>query len=389
MTTSRQPTSQRPDQKPSLALLVTRIVLAAVLAILSFGAATIRAHAQAPATGQWQGTTAGEKPERVVLLLPEVAAKRGFVYLLDEENSSSAHATSTLEVSKTAVSFSLSNIEATFSGAFSADHASLTGTWTVRGKSVPLNLAHVAGDAAWEIPKISAAMDPAADPSFEVATIRLADPDLHNTGFQQDGTRSRAHNQNLETIIDFAYNIHRTQIIDAPSWIKSERWEISGISDTPGDPSLAQFRNMFRKLLADRFGLVLEEQAREIPVYALVKTKDAPKLTPSATGNTLPNVNGNGNNGVQSFVYENISLDEFASELSYWEDRPVVNKTDLSGRFDFRLSFTRNDAPPAIDSNAPPVLFTAIQEQLALKVEATHLSTKVYVVKHVEHPTAN
>lgn len=339
--------------------------------------------------GQWQGTSEGEKPERFVLILPENTAKQARLYLLDENNPSSAHGTSTLEVTASGVSLSFANIEAGYSGAFNADRTSLAGTWTVHGKAIPLKLTHVSGDAAWEIPHVSAAMSPTADPSFEVATIRLADPNLNNTGFSQDGTRLRAHNQNLETILSFAYNIHRKQIVDAPEWFRSERWEISGISDTPGDPSLKQFRSMFRKLLAERFGLVVEEQTRELPVYALVKTKDAPKLTPSSSAATLPNVNGNGNNGVQTFVYENISLDEFSSEMSYWEDRPVVNKTDLPGRFDFRLSWSRNEAAPSLDANTPPGLFTALQEQLNLKLEATRATTTVFVVKHAEHPSAN
>jgi len=389
MITSHQPTSQRANPQPSFALLVTRVFIAVVLVALSLGAATIRAFAQAPATGQWQGTTEGEKPERIILVLPADAAKQGTLYLLDEDNSSSAHGTSTFELSKTGLAFTLANIEASYRGTLNADHTSLAGTWTARGKAVPLTFAHVSGDAAWEIPKNSAAMPADADPSFDVATIRVADPDVHNSGFQVNGTRILAHNQNMQNIISFAYNIHRAQLIDSPSWFTAEKWDMGGVADIPGDPDLKQLRSMFRKLLAERLGLVLEEQTRDLSVYAIVKGKDAPKLTRSASGNSLPNVNGNGNGTVQTFVYENISLEEFGSELAYWEDRPIVNHTGLDGRYDFRLRWTRDDAPPAMDANAPPVLFTAIQEQLGLKVEAMHAPTKVYVVKHVNRPSAN
>lgn len=389
MTASRQPASPPATSSSSFALLVTHVVLAVVLLVLSLGAATIRAFAQTPTAGQWQGTTEGEKPERIVFVLPDENAKQGAIYLLDEDNSSSARGTSTLELTKTTLGFTLANIEVAYRGTFSADHSSIAGAWTRRDKSVPLTLTHVAGDAAWEIPKSTAAMPLSADPSFEVATIRLADPDVHNSGFQVNGTRIRAHNQTMQTIVCFAYGIHRAQLIDAPSWFTAEKWEMGGVADVPGDPNLKQLKSMFRKLLAERLGLVLEEQTRDLSVYALSKGKDAAKLTPSASTNILPNVNGNGNNGVQEFRYENITMDEFASELAFWEDRPVVNHTGLDGRFDFRLRWIRDDAPPTMDANAPPVLFTAIQEQLGLKVEAMHAPTKVYVVKHVDRPSDN
>jgi uncharacterized protein (TIGR03435 family) len=386
MTASSRPANRRAHISSSL--LISRIVLAAVLVVLSLGAATVRALAQTPEIGQWQGSTEGEKPERVILVLPEGSAKQAVLYLLDEDNAAQARGTSNFELTKAGVSLALANIETDYRGSFAADHGSITGTWTVRGKGVPLTLKHVSGDAAWEIPHMTAAMPVTADPSFEVATIRLADPDVHGSGFQVNGTRIRAHNQNMQNIICFAYNIHRAQLVDAPSWFTAEKWEMGGVADIPGDPNLKQLRSMFRKLLAERLGLRLEEQTRDLSVYAVVKGKDAPRLTPSASKNILPNVNGNGNNGVQEFRYENITLDEFASELAYWEDRPFVNHTGLDGRYDFRLRWTVADTP-TMDANAPPVLFTAIQEQLGLKVEAMHSPTQVYVVKHVDRPSAN
>lgn len=385
---SRQ--SEPANPHASVALLVTRIVAAMVLAVLSFGAATIRAHAQTPSndSGQWQGTTEGPSPLRIVLLLNGAGGKQGVVYLLDGENAEWPHATSSLETTKDHLAFSVANIQVGFSGSFSPDGA-LTGIWTTHGNSVPLKLVHVTGDAAWELPHVDAAMPLTADPTFEVATIKVADPDGHSSGFQLDGNRYRSLNESVRDIICFAYDIHRSQVLEAPAWVSSEKWTIDSIADIPGQPSLPQLRAMYRKLLAERFGLQMEATTREIPVYAIITTKDAPRLTRSAAKTNLPDASGNGNNGVQSYRYSNITMDEFASELSFSEDRPVVNHTGLEGRYDFRLRWTRDDAPPAMEADAPPVLFTAIQEQLGLKVDATRSSAPVYLVHKVDHPSAN
>jgi uncharacterized protein (TIGR03435 family) len=385
---SRQ--SEPANPHASVALLVTRIVAAMVLAVLSFGAATIRAHAQTPSndSGQWQGTTEGPSPLRIVLLLNGAGGKQGVVYLLDGENAEWPHATSSLETTKDHLLFSVANIQVGFSGAFSPDGA-LSGIWTTHGNKVPLKLVHVTGDAAWALPQLDASMPVSADPTFEVATIRPTDPDVHNNGFELNGNRFRAVNETLRDLLCFAYDIHRAQVLEAPGWVSSDRWTIDSIADIPGRPSLPQIRSMYRKLLIERFGLQVESTTREIPVYAIVTTNQPFRATKSAANTSLPDATGDGNNGAHDSRYSNISMEEFASELSYFEDRPVVNHTGLEGRYDFRLRWSSADAPAAMEADAPPVLFTAIQEQLGLKVEATRSTAPVYVIHHVDRPSAN
>lgn len=369
---------------------ICRCIRAFVCAVLPLALASVL-QAQAPpaaVSGQWQGTTDGPEHVRVVVLLPAASAGRAIVYLLDGRNSGRPYATTTLQLSGEHLAFAVANIEAAFNGSFAADHASIAGTWTHHGASAPLKLIRAQGGAAWELPENDAMMPVDADPSFDVATIRPADPNIHSSGIQIDGRRVIAHNQTMQTIVCFAYGIHRAQLVDAPSWFSSDRWEINGVADIPGSPNLMQMRGMFRKLLAERLGMRIDRQTRELSVYALVKGKDAPKITPSANGGVLPDSTGNGNNGVREFRYSNISMEEFAGELAFFEDRPFVNQTGLPGRYDFRLRWSTADAP-STDANTPPALFTAIQEQLGLKVESQHAPVPVFVIRHVDRPSDN
>jgi uncharacterized protein (TIGR03435 family) len=367
-------------------------LVTAVSAVLWFGCPRL-AIAQNTKTliGQWQGSTVEAAPRRVLLKIePSTGSSiTGVVYLLDGDNSGWPHATTTFTVRGSDVSFRIANIDADYTGKLGPDSGSLAGMWKQHGVEAPLRLALVTGDVAWEIPPSEKAMAATANPAFEFATIKPADPTETSSGFQLHGERIRAHNDTMESIVRFAYGLHRRQILSAPDWFTTERWEIDGIADIPGNPNLEQMRGMFRKILADRFALKLDPEKRQIPVYAIQVGKDAPTITRSRSDSVLSDSTGNGNNGIHDVRFTNITMDEFAVEMSTFMDRPVVNQSGLSGRFDFRLRWFSGDVAPAENLDLPPALFTAMQEQLGLKVQATRAEMDVYVVAHVDHPSPN
>ncbi|MGA8108344.1 MAG: TIGR03435 family protein, partial [Acidobacteriaceae bacterium] len=215
-------------------------------------------------------------------------------------------------------------------------------------------------------------------------------------------------------VIMFAYDLKSgSQISGYPEWVDSADYDIDAKADEsttaaldklPPDQRSRQLKLMVQVLLAERFHLKVSYHAKEIPVYALVIAKGGPKLTKSAG----PKVLAGG--GVQSFLNErrsgeleslNMSLDQFAEaapglfpEVS---DRVVVNKTGLTGNYDWTLRWTPEDsrganegtAPPPGSDDSAPSLFTALQEQLGLSLESQKGSVETLVVDSIDKPTAN
>jgi uncharacterized protein (TIGR03435 family) len=320
-------------------------------------------------------------------MMERTNAAQGVVYLLDDDNPGWAHATTELMAKGSEVSFRIANIEASFKGTRTAD--AIAGVWTQHGLSQPLRLVQAAADAAWAIPAQATAMDKATDPSFEVVTVKPADPDSHRAGFHSTGRRVEAENQTLADVFCVAYGVHPKQIVGAPGWFSHERWVISGVADMPGPPNLKQIRGIFRKVLEDRFNLKVHKETQDLPVYLLEVGKGEQKMTRSmGDPDGLSDSSGNMNAGINDMRYTNITMDGFAEQLGGGTDRPILNQTGLAGRWDFRLKWTSSLAQTD-DPNASPVLFTALQEQLGLKVETTRAPAQVYVVEHVEHPSPN
>ena len=229
------------------------------------------------------------------------------------------------------------------------------------------------------------AMDPAAHPSFEVASIKHSDPDDHSSGFQTQGQRIYFENETVNRMIVYAYGVHAKQIVDAPSWFGSERFDIRGVADVEGVPNGAQQKEMLRKLLTERFHLQFKKRRRELPCYALTVAKGGPKMTASESTQGLPDQSGRNNGGRASWRLTNNSMEDLAKFLQFELDRPVVNQTGLEGKYDFTLTWTK-DIAPATDENAPPGFFTAIQEQAGLKVEPTKAEVDVLAITHAEQP---
>jgi uncharacterized protein (TIGR03435 family) len=230
-----------------------------------------------------------------------------------------------------------------------------------------------------------------ADPSFEVATVKLSSPDERGTSMHTEGRRFTIRNQTIHNLLAFAIGVHSKQIVDEPEWLATDRYDIDGVIDTEGQPSLKQLQSMTKKLLADRFALKMHEETRDLSVYALMVAKDGLKLTKSqGDPNLLGDENDQNHNGVVTQSITNMSMTDFTLIMQYFVDRPIVDQTGLAGKWDFKWTWTSDESHLPTDlADPPPGMFTAIQEQLGLKLEAKRAPANVYVIDHMERPSAN
>ena len=231
-------------------------------------------------------------------------------------------------------------------------------------------------------------MAPDANPGFLLATIKLSDPNA--TGgwaFPTDGHRVSGMNVDLITLIKLAYGIHEKQIVGAPKWLSTTHFDINGVPDVPGVPSFKQVREMFQKLLADRFHLVFHRETRSIPIYALTLGKGGANLKPADPEETM-NTGNSGGPGERITKYRSMSMPDFALNLNLIEDRPVIDQTGLKGKFDFTLRWS-TDVAHASEPDAAPSLLTAVKDQLGLRLDAVKGPAEVFVIDHVERPSEN
>jgi uncharacterized protein (TIGR03435 family) len=233
-------------------------------------------------------------------------------------------------------------------------------------------------------------MPPDADPSFEVATIKPSDPNSRDAGFQLHGRNFVIKNQTVGHMLTFAYGIHPEQLIGEPTWFTTGRYDIVGVPDVEGEPNLKQWQGIVRKVLADRFGLKFHTEKRELTVYAITVAKGGSKMRKSqGDPNTLGDEGDNDRGGQTTMKITNMSMTAFALVMQFFMDKPVVDQTGLAGRWDFQWTWTTDESRASPDANAAPGMFTAIQEQLGLKLDATKAQADAFVVDHVERPGPN
>jgi len=229
-----------------------------------------------------------------------------------------------------------------------------------------------------------------ADPSFEVATVKPSGPDERGSAIHTEGRRLVIKNDTLNTVLLFAYGMHAKQLVDAPAWFATDRYDVDGGLDTEGQPSLKQMQRIVQKLLTDRFQLKFHRETRELAVYALTVAKDGPRLAKSSGDPNALGDESDQSHGAQiTQSITNFSMTEFALILQFFTDRPVVDQTGLAGKWNFKWTWTADESRVSPDADAPPGMFSAIQEQLGLKLEAVKAPADVYVIDHIERPSAN
>ena len=351
--------------------------------------------------GTWQGALqAGGRELRVVFKISTTDADslKAVMYSIDQGGQPISVSSVTAQGS--VVKMSVVGIGGSYEGKLSADGTAITGTWTQGPQPLPLNLKRATNETAWTIPEPPPPPKPMAanaNPTFEVATIKPSKPDAMGKGFRVNGRRFTTLNTSLSDLMTFAYGLHARQITSGPAWMESDKYDLEAKPDGEGQPNETQWKTMVQKLLADRFKLTFHHDKKELPVYAIVVGKTGSKLTKSdGDPNGLP---GLFFRGLGVLPARNATMADFAGVMQTAVlDRPVVDQTGLTGRFDFMLTWTPDEfqfgglgakVPPPLDNATAPDLFTAMQQQLGLKLESTKAPVDVLVVDHVEKPTDN
>lgn len=227
--------------------------------------------------------------------------------------------------------------------------------------------------------------------AFDVATVKPVEPDDPRTSIEIHGDRLIA-SATMKALIGFAWDVQDRDIAAGPSWIGSIVYHVEGKSESLlQQNALPQIRQMLQSLLADRFKLAIHRQTREEPVYELLVSRGGDKLKPS-TENQPPRL-GNGRGRISGAAADTGML---ARMLSGRLGRPVLDKTGLTGNYDFTLTWTPapgeagdgTEDGPAADPGGPSI-FSALQEQFGLKLESAKGPVEILVVDHVEKPDAN
>jgi uncharacterized protein (TIGR03435 family) len=373
---------------------VLRLTLGA-LALVVLSAGMLRAQ---DVTGTWQGVLqAGGSELRIVIeITQEDAGSLRAVLRSIDQGGQGVAGSSTVTGSTVRMSFPAAGIA--YEGRVSPEGTSISGTTSQGPNRNALNLARVSGDAIWTAPAASAAMRPMpadADPGFEVATIKPSRPDAQGKGFTVRGRQVMTINTTFTDLVTFAYGVHARQVANAPEWAGQDHYDVTGVPDVEGLPNEKQLRGMVQKLLTERFNLTFHREQQELPVYALLVGRDGPKLTRSAGDpNGLPSLMFR---GLGVLPGANASMADLAGVMqSAVLDRPVVDQTGVAGRYDFTLTWTPDESqfrgmgvrvPPPPDNATAPNLFTAIQEQLGLRLDSTRAPAEVLVIDRVQKPT--
>ena len=281
------------------------------------------------------------------------------------------------------------------------------------------------------------AQAPETGTAFEVASIKLSTGCANGGRVPSDMTRGRFTLScvRVRNLIEGAFNgfangglaPRRIEVLGGPAWLDTDLYDIS--AKAPGNAPFDQMAGpMLRALLEDRFQVKIHKQPREVPVYTLTVAKGGLKLQASKTGNCTPvdlhNLPRNtvkpgdpvpkycgfgtmrGKDGLFTADWYGVTMAEFAGRMLENDvDRPIIDKTGLTGRFDIHLEFARDNAmsgpvrlngadAPGLSPSSPGTaagasIFTALQEQLGLKLSADKGPVDVLVIDHVEKPSAN
>ena len=234
--------------------------------------------------------------------------------------------------------------------------------------------------------------------SFEVAAIKPGDPNNRQSGVHwQAGGRVANTNATVKSLIAFAYALPEEQVLGGDKWLDSDEYSIAAKPDSPirsGEAGYLQMKALFQALLADRFKVRVHNETREGAVYNLVILKNG----------RLKEADANSGSGLRTrmghFIGTGVPIFALTQIISQQLARPVIDKTGLTGKYNFDLTYALDplegnpfgpvtrDSPSPPDYNSPSI-FTAIEEQLGLRLQSTKGPVEVVVIDHAEKPDAN
>jgi len=256
-------------------------------------------------------------------------------------------------------------------------------------------------------------------PKFDVASIKPAAPGARFMSIRpMPGGRFSATNMSLKLLIETAYGLQDFQISGGQGWVDDAHYDIEAKPDSPVNSN--EWKEMLKNLLADRFELAFHHETKELPAYALVLARKDGKLgpgmveakeggctvrdpskPPAPPGPGQPPGCGRRTMGLSQLTTIATTVADLAPMLSRSVGRKVIDKTGLTGKYDITLKFTPDEnqlammampgtpPPPAPPDASGPSLFTALQEQLGLKLEPQKAPVEIFVIDRAGKPSEN
>jgi uncharacterized protein (TIGR03435 family) len=350
--------------------------------------------------GTWQGTISPPNQNREFRLAIRIAKDgSGALYNLEAGRQLNL---GEITIRGGTVKIVIPGMGATYDGKFEPGGNSIVGTLTQGTNPLPLSLRRATPETAWELPSPRQAPKPLPEGTkleFEVASIKPSLASQPGFGFNVSATELRSPNISLAAIILFTFELHASQVSGLPGWAETELYAIVAKLPRGGDPTDDQIRTMLKNLLKSRFGFAFHTETREQSVYAIGIGRNGPdgiKMVPANSGGLSMGAQRPGRVSFRGATMSNLATQLQLRVL----DRPVIDQTGLTARYDFTLDWRPDEfqfprasaaqrAAAIAAAEASPDLFTAFQEQLGMKLEAKKAPVVVLVVDGVSKPTEN
>jgi len=215
-----------------------------------------------------------------------------------------------------------------------------------------------------------------SSPAFEAVSVKPSPPWQPGlkAGVTFDETHFSAHFMTMQSLIISAYDLPAYSIVGMQRWFTSAGFDIE--ATMPPGTTKEQIKPMMQSMLADRFGMKAHRETREAPVYALVVAKDGPRMKRS-TASQFSVRPGRGH-----MEFYRVDMQLLIRNLTEPSDRPIIDRTGLDGYFDVTLDRSS-------DADKGPSIFTAVQEQLGLRLDARKMPVEYFVIDHIERPSGN
>jgi uncharacterized protein (TIGR03435 family) len=228
-----------------------------------------------------------------------------------------------------------------------------------------------------------------------VASIKPSDPNATGSSIWSDNGALNATNQTVRSLITVAWRIRDFQLAGGPGWVSSDRYNILA-KPAPAETAAPDAKKRdgiwearIQSLLAERFGLVVHKETKEGEIYLLTVAKGGPRVKEFTTLGDKQGISSN-RGRVQGFAAPMPMLAEHLSEIV---GRPVIDRTNLTGKYDWKLEWTPDSMTAGADalpqSGAGPTIFTAVQEQLGLKLETSKGPIDMWMIDKVDRPSEN
>ena len=348
-------------------------------------------------SGTWQGTLQAGNGLRTVLKVSkgDKSGWKATFYSIDQSGQGVPVSSITLQ-GKT-LRFAIAGNPGGYEGKLNADGNAISGFWTMGAKAMALDLERATGQTAWEIPgAVSSPMMAAeAAPVFESATIVPSKP---KTPPSSGGwPEFKTHGTSLIALLIQAYALPASQIVGAPGWAYTDKFDVDAKSSAQGIPSDEQFRSALQKLLAQRFKIAVHTDKKELSFCEIALGKGAPKFSKSENQNVASTYllwqPG-------TLVAKNASIEDLGKILGGTVlGKVVFDRTALKDRYDIILRWTPDeyqlpfqgslDQQPPYNGPPPPDIYLAVSEQLGLKFAVKKGPVDVIAIDHADKPASN